>query len=447
MATQTIQVTEKLADFIVHTPASAIPETVFEHAKVALMDWVGVTMAGKDDPLVIKLLTYADLMGGREQCTIIGHGIKKSLAQAALVNGSAGHALDYDDSMIAFLGHPSVTLFPALLALAEWKGACGADLLTAYVIGLRAGVAIAACAGLEHYLSGYHGTSTMGALASASACSRLLGLDKLQTTHALGIAGTQASGLKRVFGTMCKPFHAGHASEVGLTSALLAKDGFTSAEDILEGPGGFFQAMKGSPNEEALKGLGQTWVIENLAQKYHASCHATHSPIEAALAIVNREKISPGAIRSITVNVSETALSAAFRNEAGTGLEGKFCIPYCVANALLRGNTGLQAFTDEKVNDDRVKSLMVKISTRRDPLITALDARVEIETADGEKYEAYSDIFKEIPELQTKQEKIACKCTDLCEPVIGPEKTGDLLKMIAALDKTDDLKPFFRLLL
>jgi 2-methylcitrate dehydratase PrpD len=447
MADKPIEMTKRLAEFIVRMPVSAIPKTVFDHAKVALMDWIGVTLAGKNDPLVAKLLNYAELMGGREQCVIIGHGVRKSICQAALINGSAGHALDYDDSMIAFLGHPSVTLFPGILALAEWKKSPGEDLLTAYVIGLRAGVAIATCAGVEHYLSGYHGTSTMGALASASACSRLLGLTEIQATHALGIAGTQAGGLKRVFGTMCKPFHAGHAAEVGVTAALLAADGFTSAEDILEGPGGFFQAMKGSVNAEAINSLGQTWVIENLAQKYHASCHATHSPIEASLSIVKKEKISLENIRSIQVNVSETALSAAFRNEAHTGLEGKFSIPYCVANALLRGNTGLQAFTDEKVNDTAVKQLMAKISTRQDPEIKALDAGVHLQTVDGRKFDAYSDIFKEIPELGVKQEKIKAKSADLCEPVIGKEKTVELIRIIESLEKTDDLKSLFDLLL
>ncbi len=442
-----VELTKRLAEFIVDTPVSAIPEAVFDHAKVALMDWLGVTMAGKDDPLVTKLLHYADLMGGRDQCVIIGHNLKKSICQAALINGSAGHALDYDDSMIPFLGHPSVTLFPGILALSEWKKSGGPDLLAAYVIGLRTGVAVAACAGVEHYLSGYHGTATMGTFASAAACSRLLGLTQAQTVYALGIAGTQAGGLKRVFGTMCKPFHAGHASEVGVTAAILAADGFTSAEDILEGPGGFFQAMKGSPDEEALKSLGQTWVIENLAQKYHASCHATHSPIEAALAIVKQEKIALEDIRAIEVNVSETALSAAFRNDAHTGLEGKFSIPYCVANALLRGSTGLQAFTDEKVNAKDVKQLMAKISTRLNPEIKALDAKVEMETVGGNKFDAYSDIFKEIPELSVKQEKIRAKCFDLCDPVIGKEKTDRLIRTITSLEETDSLNDLFKLLM
>ena len=440
--------TKRLAEFIVNTERSEIPDAVFEHAKVAFMDWLGVTLAGKDDPLVDKLLQYADLMGGKEQATILGHGNKRSVAQAALINGAASHALDYDDTLWRFLGHPTVTLFPALLSLSEFKGLSGADVLTAYIIGLKVGSVVASCAGGEHYMSGYHGTATMGCLASASACSRLLRLDTQKTVYALGIAGTQAAGLKRVFGTMCKPFHAGRASEVGLMAALLADNGFTSAEDILEGPSGLFQAMKGAVNEDILDTLGKTWDIEELAQKYHASCHATHSPIEAAWSTFEKEDLSLEDVKSITVHSSELGLSAAFRTEANTGLEGKFSIPYCVANALLRGrgSTGLQAFTEEKVNDPKIKELMAKISTTQDPEMTGMDARVEVETNNGEVYSDYSSILNEVPELDVKRTKIKEKFTDLCEPILGSQKTRKLMEAISKMEEIKDMNSLIDLL-
>jgi 2-methylcitrate dehydratase PrpD len=157
------------------------------------------------------------------------------------------------------------------VALSEWKEKSGSDLLTAYIIGFKVATFVAACTDAEHYESGWHATSTFGRLASAAACAKLMGLDEQQTVYALGIAGTQASGFKVVFGTMCKPFHAGRASQDGLEAALLAKDGFTSAEDILEGPDGFFQLLQGTVNKEAIGLLGKTWDIEDLAPKYHAS--------------------------------------------------------------------------------------------------------------------------------------------------------------------------------
>jgi len=267
------EVTRTIAGFIVGTDASHIPSVFYEHAKVAFLDWFAVTMAGKDEPLVLKLIRFADLMGGDEQATVLGHGVKKNVSLATLINGSASHSLDYDDSI--FLGdipiHPSGTLFPSLLAFSEWKGKNGIDFLTAYIIGFETGACIGRCLDSEHYLDGWHATSTIGRLASAAGCAKLMGLDEKQTIYALGIAGTQASGFKRVFGSMCKPFHAGRASQVGLEAALLAGEGFTSAEDILEGPAGFFELLKGKAKEEVVGLLGKDWNIDRLAQKYHAS--------------------------------------------------------------------------------------------------------------------------------------------------------------------------------
>ena len=215
--------TAKLASFIVNTDEQNIPEWAYEHAKVAFMDWLAVTFAGKDDPLVKILIDYADMVGGKKQATIIGYHLKKDVSSAALINGSASHVLDYDDTLVSFFGHPSVTIFPSLLALSEWRGKSGKDFLTAYILGLQVGATIGACASLDHYMAGWHATSTLGHIASAAACARLLGLSEKQATYALGIGGTQASGLKRVFGTMCKPFHAGRACQVGLMAALLAE--------------------------------------------------------------------------------------------------------------------------------------------------------------------------------------------------------------------------------
>ena len=431
--------TRAIARFVVSTEGSAIPQPLFEHAKVALMDWLGVTMAGKEDPLVKKLIRYADLMGGNEQATILGHGLKKSVSQAALINGSASHTLDYDDTLKAFLGHPSVTLFPALLALGEWKEKTGTDFLIAYIIGLKAGAVIGTCAGMEHYMSGWHATSTLGHLASAAACARLMGLNEQQTLYALGIAGTQASGLKKVFGSMCKPFHAGRSSQAGLISTLLAEDNFTSAEDILEGPHGFFQVLKGQVNDKVVGTLGKTWDIENLAQKYHASCHATHSAIEAVLSIVEKERLTPDEIMSITIHTSQLCLDAAGRMAPKTGLEGKFSIPYCVANAILRDNTGMQAFTDEKVNNPEVKVFMKKITVFLDKGIEALEAKVTVKAIGEKEYSVFSDILEQIPAFETKRSKIKDKFRDLCGPILGERKTEDILDSILSLEKVDNI--------
>lgn len=437
-------VTRRIAQFVVETDETRIPPEIFEHAKVAFMDWFAVLMAGKDEPLVLKLLRYADLLGGHQQATILGHGLRKNVCQAAMINGAASHALDYDDTLKSFMGHPSVTLFPGLLAFAEWKERGGIDLLTAYITGLKVGTCIGGCAGFEHYLTGWHGTSTLGRLASAAGCAKLMGLDEQMTVHALGIAGTQACGLKRVFGSMCKPFHAGSASQGGLMAALLAGDGFDSAEDILEGPNGFFAAFKGQVREDVVDSLGKTWEIEALAQKYHASCHFTHSPIEAVLDIVNREGITYRDIKAVKIYASDIAIQTAGYTNPQTDLEGKFSLHYCVANALLRGETGLKAFTDEKVKDPQVRELMERVAVIADPDIPEGSwlARAEMEVNSGRVCESIADVSEDIPELEIKKKKIGSKFDDLCGPILGEVKAGRIKDMILSLEELKNVGAF-----
>ncbi len=446
MTEKPMAVTRKLAEFIVKTNVSSISDDIYEHAKVAFMDWTAVTLGGKTDSLVEKLIKYSDIMGGNPQATIIGHNIKKSMSHASLINGAMSHALDYDDTLASFLGHPSVTIFPALLALNESEGMSGKDFLAAYIIGMQTGCAVGACAGLEHYMAGWHATSTLGHIASAAACAKLLNLNVEQTLFALGIGGTQASGLKRVFGTMCKPFHAGIASQSGLMAALLARDGFTSAEDIIEGPQGFLEVLQGKVNTDVIDMLGLGWDIIHLSQKYHASCHATHSPLEAALTTVKENNIDLNNIKSIKVYSSELALGAAGKTEPQSGLEGKFSIVYCVANALIRGVTGDQAFTDEMVNDSGVRELMGKIVVEQGADKIGLETNIEIETVDGRMFEGASDILAEIPPLEDKKVRVKAKFFDLAEPVIGREKTLALADNILNLESFKNIDEILKFL-
>jgi len=440
MTEKDIELTHKIAQFIVKTDLGDIPQPAFEHAKVALMDWIAVTLAGKEDPLVAKLVNYAGLMGGNEQAAVIGFGIKTNISQAALINGAASHALDFDDTLEAVIGHPTVTLYPALLALAEWKGFSGQELLASYLIGLKIAAVVGQCGGMEHYMHGWHATGTIGHFASAAGCSKLLGLDEQQTIYALGIAGTQASGLKSAFGTMCKPFHAGKAAQAGLMSALLASDGFTGADNILEGTFGFLEVLNGKVNKNFVEALNAPWEAADLAQKYHASCHATHSPIEGTLAILEEESLNLDDIKSIKLHVSKLALDAAGKTDPQQGLAGKFSIPYCVANALLRGNTGTPAFTDKKVNDPKIKEFMKKISLVKSDLFKLVEAKIELETTGGKVYSRTTDVMKDIPPLEKKKEKITAKLLDLADAYLGQKKASELVEIINSLDQADNIQ-------
>jgi 2-methylcitrate dehydratase PrpD len=220
----------------------------------------------------------------------------------------------------------------------------------------------------------------------------------------------------------------------------LAKTDFTSAEDILEGSDGFFHVLKGQVKEEVVASLGKTWETEKLAQKYHASCHATHSALEAVMEISKREKLTAHAIKSIKIHSSRMAVNIAAKEEPKTGLEGKFSLYYCVANALLRGDTGMQAFTDEKVNDPEIKKVMKKISVVPDPEISQMEAKVEVETNSNERFQGFSDVFNEIPELEIKKKKVKDKFMDLCVPVFGEKKTLEMMEAFLSFENRENMR-------
>ena len=262
----------------------ALPEPVRALARQCVLDYYGVALAGADDPLVAILLDEVSDAGGAAQAGVIGHKARLPVLAAALVNGAIGHALDYDDVNLAMPGHPSVAILPGLLALAEQRRSSGRDVIAAFVAGYETCCRVGMAMRPGHYGRGFHATGTVGAFGAAAACAHLLGLDAEATAQALGIAGTQASGLKSQFGTMCKPFHAGKAAQNGLLAARLAARGFSSRPDLLECEQGF--ARTHAPDFHPEKALAEPpntfYILANLF-KYHAACYMTHAPIELSL--------------------------------------------------------------------------------------------------------------------------------------------------------------------
>jgi len=435
-----LAMTNELTEFIVGMKNEDIPPEMYEHAKVALLDLTGAMLAGKDEPVTKRLLQMAQYSGGKQQSTIIGHGTKMSVLQAALINGAAAHALDFDDSSDRFWGHPSCSIFTSLLALGEAEGKSGTDILSAYLIGLQVGMVTADSVGEEMYRAGFHCTSSIGIIASGAACARLLNLDSKQTSNALAIATTQSFGLKRSFGTDCKPFHSGQAAQGAVTAALLAREGFTGAEDILEGPNGLLQVFGGKVNDFALGTLASNWSVKDLSTKYHASCHWTHSPIEAALLIKNENKLVAEDIKSIEIICSEIALGTADVKQPQVGLQGKFSIPYCVANALVTGNTGLPAFTDEAVNSQEIKSLIENTTVHAHPKAENFEARVTIMTNGGDRYSRDINVMEQTLSLDEKRTRVKEKYTGIAAPILGKSKTDRLADAILDLDKMDNVK-------
>ena len=305
---ETPHVTHELARFASGIRYEDLPADARFMARQCLLDWLGVTLAGSQEPLALMLRAEAAEEGGAPRATLFGGGARTSMGQAALVNGAAGHALDFDDVLGAMTGHPTAPVAPAALALAEGRGLDGRRVIAGIVAGIEVEARLGRVLGDSHYAKGWHATGTVGAFGAAAAAANMLGLDAEQTARALGIAGTQAAGLKSMFGTMCKPLHAGKAARNGLMAATLAERGFTSRDDVLDCVQGFTDTQTETFRPEALLEEPDRFHILDTLFKYHPACYGTHATIEACLALAENPAFDAGNVERVEVKVPMSAL-------------------------------------------------------------------------------------------------------------------------------------------
>ncbi|MBE0593783.1 MAG: MmgE/PrpD family protein, partial [Gemmatimonadales bacterium] len=336
----TTAVTAAIVDRARDVGRGVIPADVEEVARQCMLDLIGCALAGSAEPLSRILLSQAIEDGGNPAASLIGHAERVSARQAALLNGAFGHAIDYDDVNTAMGGHPTTAILPAVLAACEAEGHGGDMLLRAFIAGYEAAGMVGRLVAPGHYARGFHQTGTVGAIGAAVGCSIVMGLDAETTVRAVGIAATQAAGLKAQFGTMCKPLHAGKANENGLLAAQLARRGFSSRADILECAQGFARTL--SPDFDVDAALarpdGGFHILNNLF-KYSAACYGTHGAIEAARALAHENSIRPADIRHVQIRVNAGADRMCNIVAPRTGLEGKFSLRFNTAMALAGGNT------------------------------------------------------------------------------------------------------------
>jgi 2-methylcitrate dehydratase PrpD len=324
---------------------------------------VGVVLAGAGEPAARLVRRAIRAEGGLPLCTVIGTRMRTSPTWAALANGVAGHAHDFDDTNFALMGHPSAPLFAAALAAAEAQPADGRAVALGYVIGFEIDGAIGSAMNPEHYTRGWHATSSIGTLGCAAAAARIAGLDVTETRHALGIAASLASGLKENFGSMTKPYHAGHAARNGVWAALLAREGFTSSDTTLDGKQGFTAAFGGTGTlDDALDRLGRVWHCETsrIAVKPYPSCAMTHPAIDALLELRERERLRPDQIADVEVAVNPVTPDVLRHARPTTGLERKFSMQYCAAAALADGRVDLASFAETEVAEP-TRALMARV--------------------------------------------------------------------------------------
>lgn len=424
-----------------------LPEEVRALARQCVLDTLGCALAGTGDELTRILLADLAEEGGTRAATVIGHKTRLPAMAAAMMNGTSGHALDFDDVNMAMPGHPSVAVLPGLLALAETRGASGADVIAAFVAGYETACRVGRLIAPGHYDGlGFHATATVGCIGAAAACAHLLGLDEAQFATAIGIAATQAAGLKSMFGTMCKPLHAGTAAANGLRAARLAARGFTSRTDALECEQGFARTHSPDFNEEAaLAEPSSDFYIRRNLFKYHAACYLTHAPIEAARGLREQHGLRPEQIESAHLTLNEACDRVCNILAPTTGLESKFSLCQTVAMALAGIETGaLASFSDEAAGDPRLIAMRERISIDFVPRGPHTVAELQLTLTDGTVLHARHDSGVPASDVAAQGRRIEAKFAALAEPVIGA-RAGKLASMVARLDTQPSIAPMMAL--
>ena len=423
--------TGHLARHILSYPEAPLSAAALTVAKQCVLDWFAVTLAARDEPLVRLLCEELEGVGA---ATVVGTAQRCSPMNAALINGAASHALDYDDCH-HLVGHPTTAVLPAVLAIAEVQGASGAAALRALVAGVEAAAVIGSLVLPTHYDRGFHATATLGAFGAAAAAGVLLELDEAQMTMALGLAGAQAAGLKSMFGTMTKPFHAGKAAANGLFAARLAKRGFTAHPDVLDVDQGFIATQgRAHPSSEARFAPPGETIVDTLF-KYHAACYLTHSTIEAVSALRASHGLEAGDIARIDIHAAPGHRKVCDIPAPRTGLEVKFSLRHLAALAVLGVDTAaIDTYSDATANAPEAAALRERVQVHGDGEGETA-AVVEITTRAGAVLKRHEDVGVPVRDLAAQQARLERKFRSLTKPILGEDQALSLSEAIGGLDR------------
>jgi 2-methylcitrate dehydratase PrpD len=378
--------TKALASWVVKSHLEDIPDDVRREALRAIVNYVGCALGGSPDPAVnIAMQAFAPFFGAAT-ANILGRRERVDPLHAALMNGISSHVYDYDDTTPKNYIHPSSPVASALFAYASANRVSGRDFVHAFILGFEAESRIGNSVYPAHYDVGWHITGTAGVFGAAVAIGKLIGLSEQQMIWAIGLAATQAAGLREMFGSMAKSLHPGRAAQNGYASALLAQSGFTSGEHGLEGPRGFaaVQAAKYDLSK-ITAGLGVDFDLRANTYKPFACGIVNHPTIDGAIHIQCEQKVAPESIRAVRLRVAPLVLDLCNQQNITRGLQGKFSVYHGAAVGLVRGKAGIQEYTDEAVNDPAIKRVRESTTAVGDPSLTEDQANIEVELNTGEK--------------------------------------------------------------
>ena len=396
-------------------------------AKMSILDWCGVAYAGKKEPVSKIVAEMVKEENGVNQARVITTGHNVSARGAALANGAAGHALDYDDTHFLFVGHPTSSALPTTLALGEELKSSIEEMLLAYMTGVEVSTRIGHILGYSHYNAGFHQTATSGSFGSTIAASKLLGLNEDQTINALGIVSTRASGIKSQFGTMGKPYHAGMAASNGIEAAKLSKLGFISRDDAIECDQGFFQTHgwdKQIP-PRAIENLGDDFLFPEIKYKFHACCHGLHSFLEALDELKQENNFNPETIDEIAIETNPSWLKVCNIEEPKTGLEAKFSYRLTAAMSIYGKDTSnLDTYSDEICFDENMQRIRDKVKVIPNDKLSNTQSKISIKDGSS-NIENNHDLSDEI-EKNILETKIINKSSSL----LSKSKSNEISTML-----------------
>jgi len=429
----------RFADFV---SSVEVPAAARAAARNAVQDTVGVALAGAGEPAarIVQRVALAD--GGAGACSVLGTDLTAGPTYAALANGTAAHALDFDDMCWVSLAHPSAPLVAAGLAAGEAADASGRTLLDAYVVGFEVECTLGLVMNPAHYEQGWHCTSTIGTIGAAAA-ARVMGLDAETTGRALSIAASEACGLKESFGTMVKPLQGGLAARNGVLAALLAREGLTASEHAIDGPQGLLVAMQSAGRDlsAASDRLGRRWeIVEGgITVKLYPSCAATHPTIDTLRDLRREHDIDPSEVEAVAIDVDPVTPTVLIHDRPTTGLEGKFSLHYCAAAALAFGRVGIDTFERDAMRAPEVARLVPRVTMRADerlgresPPLT--EARVMVRLAGGRSLERFVRAARGYPDRPASQDELDGKFITCARRAVAPAAAGAALDWLRALD-------------
>jgi 2-methylcitrate dehydratase PrpD len=436
-----------LADRIAEVTFEALPREAVATAKEGILDTVGVTLAGAKEDTTAVVARTLRWTAGQGAALIFGGRERVDALSAALINGTASHALDFDDCNNTLGGHPSAPILPALWTLAT--GASGKAFIAAYAAGFETECKLARAVNFHHYEKGWHPTATLGTFGAAAACAHFLRLSPDKIATALALAASMASGIKANFGTMTKPFHIGHAARNGLLAALLAEEGMTANHGALEHEQGFFAVFNGAGNFAADRILAEWAKPFDLAEpgiafKRHPCCGSTHPAADAMLHLRQAHALAPDGVTKIESWTHPRRLAHTNRPDPQSGLDGKFSIQYVLARALMHGIVSLEHFSDDAVRDGAARALTAKVNAQPDANLggVAADhfyARVRVTTTSGEAFEHFVEAaLGRDHDHPLPAGTLEAKFRDCARRALDPQATEAVLQLCTTLDELAD---------